>query len=110
MTVQDRDAFQSEGRAAEVYRKAAEIILQKGYDATSVSDIAEALGITKAGLYHYIHGKTQLLFDCAERTFHPRRMTPSGARTSKSSRLAPMSENSASASVTSVAVISLRGG
>src|SRR5437879_12853221 len=63
MTVQDRDAFQSEGRAAEVYRKAAEIILQKGYDATSVSDIAEALGITKAGLYHYIHGKTQLLFD-----------------------------------------------
>src|SRR5205809_8054095 len=63
MTVQDRDAFQSEGRAAEVYRKAAEIILQKGYDATSVSDIANALGITKAGLYHYIHGKTQLLFD-----------------------------------------------
>jgi AcrR family transcriptional regulator len=50
-------------RAAEVYRTAAQVILQKGYDATSVSDIAEALGITKAGLYHYIHGKTQLLFD-----------------------------------------------
>ncbi len=63
MTVQDRNAVQSEGRAAEVYRTAAEIILQKGYDATSVSDIAQALGITKAGLYHYIHGKTQLLFD-----------------------------------------------
>ena len=59
----DWSAVQSEGRAAEVYRTAAEIILQKGYDATSVSDIAEALGITKAGLYHYIHGKTQLLFD-----------------------------------------------
>lgn len=53
----------SDGRAAEVYRTAAQIILQKGYDATSVSDIATALGITKAGLYHYIHGKTQLLFD-----------------------------------------------
>ena len=63
MTMQDWSAVQSEGRAAEVYRTAAEIILQKGYDATSVSDIAEALGITKAGLYHYIHGKTQLLFD-----------------------------------------------
>jgi AcrR family transcriptional regulator len=63
MTMHDRIAVQSEGRAAEVYRTAAEIILQKGYDATSVSDIAEALGITKAGLYHYIHGKTQLLFD-----------------------------------------------
>ncbi len=63
MTAQDRSAVQNEGRASEVYRTAAEVILQKGYDATSVSDIAQALGITKAGLYHYIHGKTQLLFD-----------------------------------------------
>ena len=54
---------QSDGRAAEVYRTAAKIILQKGYDATSVSDIADALGITKAGLYHYIKGKTELLFE-----------------------------------------------
>lgn len=53
----------SQGRAAEVFRTAAQMILQKGYDATSVSDIAGALGMTKAGLYHYIHGKTQLLFE-----------------------------------------------
>jgi AcrR family transcriptional regulator len=59
----ERDHVPSDGRAAEVYRTAAQIILQKGYDATSVSDIAQAMGITKAGLYHYIHGKTQLLFD-----------------------------------------------
>ena len=59
----ERALRESDGRAAEVYRTAAQIILQKGYDATSVSDIAGALGITKAGLYHYIHGKTQLLFD-----------------------------------------------
>src|SRR6184192_2695995 len=56
-------AVPGDGRAADVYRTAAQVILQKGYDATSVSDIAQALGITKAGLYHYIHGKTQLLFD-----------------------------------------------
>jgi AcrR family transcriptional regulator len=54
---------QLDGRAAEVYRTAAKIILQKGYDATSVSDIADALGITKAGLYHYIKGKTELLYE-----------------------------------------------
>lgn len=54
---------QSDGRAAEVYRTAAKIILEKGYDATSVSDIADALGITKAGLYHYIKGKTELLYE-----------------------------------------------
>ncbi len=58
-----RNPVSGDGRAAEVYRAAAQIILKKGYDATSVSDIARAVGVTKAGLYHYIHGKTQLLFD-----------------------------------------------
>jgi TetR/AcrR family transcriptional regulator, cholesterol catabolism regulator len=53
----------TDSRAAAVYRTAAAIILEKGYDATSVSDIADALGITKAGLYHYITGKTELLFE-----------------------------------------------
>jgi AcrR family transcriptional regulator len=56
-------AEQTDGRAPEVFRTAAKIILQKGYDATSVSDIAQALGITKAGLYHYIRGKTDLLYE-----------------------------------------------
>jgi AcrR family transcriptional regulator len=50
-------------RVAEIYRTAARIILEKGYDATSVNDIASALGITKAGLYHYIRGKKELLYD-----------------------------------------------
>jgi len=54
---------QGDGRRAEVFRTAAKMILLKGYDATSVSDIADALGITKAGLYHYIKGKTDLLFE-----------------------------------------------
>lgn len=59
----DRRVQTADGRAPEVYRTAARIILEKGYDATSVSDIADALGITKAGLYHYIKGKTELLYD-----------------------------------------------
>jgi AcrR family transcriptional regulator len=50
-------------RLAEIYRTSAQIILRKGYDATSVNDIANALGMTKAGLYHYINGKKELLFD-----------------------------------------------
>jgi TetR/AcrR family transcriptional regulator, cholesterol catabolism regulator len=53
----------NDGRLAEIYRTAAQIILRKGYDATSVNDIANALGITKAGLYHYVTGKAELLFD-----------------------------------------------
>jgi len=53
----------NEDRLAEVYRTAAQIILRKGYDATSINDIANALGMTKAGLYHYINVKKELLFD-----------------------------------------------
>ena len=53
----------NENRMAEVYRAAARIILRKGYDATSINDIANELGMTKAGLYHYINGKKELLFD-----------------------------------------------
>ena len=50
-------------RRAEICRTAARIIRERGYDATSVNDIAGALGMTKAGLYHYISGKTELLFE-----------------------------------------------
>ena len=49
-------------RVVEIYRAAAQIICDKGYDATSMNDIAEAVGITKPGLYHHISGKRDLLF------------------------------------------------
>lgn len=49
-------------RTEEIYRKAAELMVEKGYGATSVSDIAQAVGMTKAGLYHHISGKQDLLF------------------------------------------------
>jgi AcrR family transcriptional regulator len=50
-------------RRAEICRTAAQIFRERGYDATSVSDIARALGITKAGLYHYFESKEELLFE-----------------------------------------------
>ena len=46
----------------EVFRAAARLMVQKGYGATSISDIAQAVGMTKAGLYHHITGKQDLLF------------------------------------------------
>jgi AcrR family transcriptional regulator len=49
-------------RLDEIYRVAAQLICEKGYDATSMNDIAEAVGITKAGVYHHIQGKKDLLF------------------------------------------------
>jgi AcrR family transcriptional regulator len=50
-------------RASDVYRVAAEIMCHKGFGATSMKDIAEAAGLTKAGIYHYIRGKEDLLFE-----------------------------------------------
>jgi AcrR family transcriptional regulator len=50
-------------RRAEICRTAAQIFRERGYDATSVSDIARSLGITKAGLYHYFESKEALLFE-----------------------------------------------
>ena len=45
-----------------VYDIAAEVFHRKGYDKTSMSDIAAAVGLTKAGLYHHVTSKEQLLY------------------------------------------------
>jgi AcrR family transcriptional regulator len=54
--------WRREERADHIYRVAAEVMCQKGYEATSMNDIADSVGLTKAGLYHYIRGKEDLLF------------------------------------------------
>jgi AcrR family transcriptional regulator len=54
--------WRKEDRADHIYRVAAEIMCRKGFEATSMNDIADAVGLTKAGIYHYIRGKEDLLF------------------------------------------------
>lgn len=49
-------------RTEEIYWKAAQIFYERGYHATSMSELAEALEITKAGLYYYIESKEDLLY------------------------------------------------
>lgn len=50
-------------RRSEMYRTIAQLFRDRGFDATSVSDIARALGLTKAGLYHHFDSKEALLFE-----------------------------------------------
>ena len=45
-----------------VYTVAAEVFHRRGYDNTSMSDVASAAGLTKAGLYHHISSKESLLY------------------------------------------------
>jgi AcrR family transcriptional regulator len=44
-----------------VLSAAVRLFNDQGYDATSMFDIAESLGITKSSVYHHISGKEQLL-------------------------------------------------
>jgi AcrR family transcriptional regulator len=46
----------------EIVDAAAEIFKQKGFVATSLKDIASAVGMYKGSLYHYIDSKEDLLF------------------------------------------------
>jgi len=49
-------------RRSQVYSKALDLFIQKGYSGTSVSMIAKALGMSKANLYHYCSSKEDLFF------------------------------------------------
>jgi AcrR family transcriptional regulator len=50
-------------RRQEILEAAAEVFHQKGYKATSIQDIADAVGILKGSLYYYITSKEDLLFE-----------------------------------------------
>ena len=47
----------------EICRIAARVFFEKGYDGASMQDIAGAVGLTKAGLYHHVGSKDRLLFE-----------------------------------------------
>ena len=54
-------------RGEEVYAAALRLFMQKGYHATSMQDIAAAVGLYKGSLYHYIGSKEDLLVQVFER-------------------------------------------
>ena len=49
-------------RAREIYLTAAQLFFEKGFESTSISDIADALKLTKASLYYYVESKQDLLY------------------------------------------------
>ena len=46
---------------------AAQVIRQKGYHGASMADIAEAVNLQKASLYHHVSSKQEILLDLLER-------------------------------------------
>lgn len=55
-------------RPQEILDAAADLFHHRGYHATTVEDIASAVGLKKGSLYHYITGKDLLLKTLAEET------------------------------------------
>src|SRR6201999_4512035 len=46
---------------ATVLRRAIELFIATGYDATSIGDLAKELGLTKSAIYHHVPTKETLL-------------------------------------------------
>ena len=50
-------------RHAQIYRAAAALFCERGFDATTMGEIAAAVGVTKAALYYFVPGgKQELLY------------------------------------------------
>jgi AcrR family transcriptional regulator len=50
------------GREADLLRAATRLFRERGFHATSMQDLAEALGMNRGSLYHYIDSKDDLLW------------------------------------------------
>lgn len=46
---------------------AARLFTSKGFQGTSLDDIASSLGVSKPTVYHYVENKEQILFECVQR-------------------------------------------
>ena len=53
-----------------VIRQAALEFRKRGYHATTMDDIAAALGVTKGALYRYVKSKDEVLFECFNQSYN----------------------------------------
>jgi AcrR family transcriptional regulator len=56
-------AVSAKQKLREICRIAARVFYAKSYDGASMQDIAQAVGLTKAGLYHHVGSKDRLLYE-----------------------------------------------
>ncbi|WAJ44340.1 TetR/AcrR family transcriptional regulator [Mycobacterium sp. Aquia_216] len=61
-----RKSTKAATRRVEILRVATRLFLEKGYEATSLQDIADEVGLLKGSLYYYISEKEDLLYAILE--------------------------------------------
>lgn len=59
-------AKNAEGMYHKIFAESARVFKEKGYHAASMQNIADAVGLQKGSLYHYISSKEELLFKIFE--------------------------------------------
>ncbi len=68
MASQSISPFDREGmydlRRRAILNEAGRQFARRGFHATSLDEVAKSLRLTKAGLYHYVDTKEQLLYEC----------------------------------------------
>ncbi|HMA84543.1 MAG TPA: TetR/AcrR family transcriptional regulator [Desulfosalsimonadaceae bacterium] len=62
----DKIAAKQAEKRQQIIEAATQVIVQKGIDKTSLTDIAQAAGISKGSLYYYYATKNDLIFDITE--------------------------------------------
>ncbi len=61
------------GKGREIIEAAAEMFLQRGYDRTTISDIASSVGLLPSSIYHYARSKEEMLYTVARITHEDNR-------------------------------------
>jgi AcrR family transcriptional regulator len=71
-TAQSKSPFKREAMRLKkvdyIRQVASDLFNRKGFDATSLDEVADIIGISKPSIYYYYKNKSELLLDCYERT------------------------------------------
>lgn len=70
MTTSRRKPKDSEETRDKLLDSAARLFREKGYDSTSLKDLAVAVGVSPSAMYWYFPSKNDLLYSVIERTLH----------------------------------------
>ncbi len=70
ITSRELDPVPSSGRREDIFAAAADMFWDKGYHATSMRDVADAMGMRKASLYHHVATKETLLYEMSVTSMH----------------------------------------
>jgi AcrR family transcriptional regulator len=65
--ISPRRTRRRDARRDEILRAAARMFRARGFADTGMRDIAEAADLSPANLYHYFHGKDEILYYCQDR-------------------------------------------